>query len=195
MQNSPLPVEHAKDHWPIGVCSYRTIMEMIDAGIVTDVHDRAQVNGASLDLTLGSEFLTEPELNEDTLINMMARAKPAMRSIMGCITLNAQQWCLATSRESFHLPLDVLATVYTKSSMARAGLDHLNAGFCDPGWHGSTLTMELKNMNLKHRIMIEEGLSVVQVKLEILPLSVPASQSYLARGRYNGDCGVTGVKP
>ena len=47
--------------------------------------------------------------------------------------------------------------------MARIGLDHLNAGWCDAGWHGSVLTLELKNCCRSHEIVLTNGDFIGQI--------------------------------
>ena len=70
----------------------------------------------------------------------------------------------------------------------------MNAGWCDPGWNGSALTMELKNMLRFHSIRLREHDSIGQmVFFRVSP--VPEQNSYAAVGRYNNDTSVTGVKP
>ena len=38
--------------------------------------------------------------------------------------------------DSFNLPNDISCQFVLKSSRAQSGLNHLLAGWCDPGWHG-----------------------------------------------------------
>jgi dCTP deaminase len=77
--------------------------------------------------------------------------------------------------------------------MARIGLEHLNAGWCDAGWNNSVLTLELKNMTQYHTIMLQKGDKIGQmVFFEHEP--VPHERSYAVRGRYNNDSTVSGVK-
>jgi dCTP deaminase len=58
------------------------------------------------------------------------------------------------------------------------------AGFCDPGWHGSRLTLELKNVRQKHRVGIWPGLLIGQ--MVFMPLSDDPDRSYAEVGHYNG---------
>jgi dCTP deaminase len=103
------------------------------------------------------------------------------------------EFILAQSREIFNLPDHISAEYKLKSSMARIGLDHLNAGWCDAGWNGSVLTLELKNLTRYHEILIQEGDAIGQMIL-FSHTPVPPSRSYAVRGRYNGDKQVSGAK-
>lgn len=100
---------------------------------------------------------------------------------------------LTQSREVFHLPDTISAEYKLKSSMARIGLEHLNAGWCDAGWNGSVLTLELKNMTEAHSILLQEGDAIGQIVF-FKHAPVPEDKSYAARGRYNNDKTVMGAK-
>jgi dCTP deaminase len=93
---------------------------------------------------------------------------------------------LAHSVEVFHLPYHITAEYRLKSSMARVFLEHLHAGWCDPGWHDSVLTLELSNMSRYHHITLRAGEKCGQVMFYSHE-EVPEDQSYAVRGSYNGD--------
>jgi len=98
------------------------------------------------------------------------------------------EFCLAESREVFNLPNNIAAEYKLKSSMARNGLNHLLAGWCDPGWYGSTLTLELHNVTQYHTIKLQPGMKIGQmVFYEVEP--VPEEKSYKTKGQYNNQKG------
>jgi dCTP deaminase len=70
-----------------------------------------------------------------------------------------------------------------KSSRARSGLNHLLAGWCDPGWHGSKLTLELKNERLHHALPLYPGLKIGQMVFH--SMSNTPMNSYRDVGHYN----------
>ena len=73
--------------------------------------------------------------------------------------LQSGEFCLAETLELFNLPDDISCQFVLKSSRARSGLNHLLAGWCDPGWHGSKLTLDaLKNERLHHALPLWPGL-------------------------------------
>ncbi|WP_409365151.1 dCTP deaminase domain-containing protein, partial [Escherichia coli] len=68
--------------------------------------------------------------------------------------LKPGQFVLACTIETFNLPSDIAAQFMLKSSRARSGLEHLMAGYYDPGWHGSVLTLELHNSRQLHPVAL-----------------------------------------
>lgn len=84
----------------------------------------------------------------------------------------------------FHIPRNISAQFALKSSRGREGYEHLSAGFIDPAWHGSKLTMELFNAN-PNPIPIYKGLRIGQI-IFTYTNSQPI-KAYDERGRYNGD--------
>ncbi|HEY9750524.1 MAG TPA: hypothetical protein V6C63_17715 [Allocoleopsis sp.] len=91
---------------------------------------------------------------------------------------------LIASLETFNLPEDVSGQFLLKSSRGREFYEHLLAGWCDPGWHGSKLTMEIINHSLR-RLPIYKGFRIGQMifyGLDSLP-----RDSYKITGRYNND--------
>jgi len=107
--------------------------------------------------------------------------------------LRPDEFILASSEEFFDLPDYISAEYKLKSSMARNGLEHLNAGWCDAGWNGSRLTLELKNVTRYHKLLIEAGMAIGQVVF-FKHAPVPHEKSYAVRGQYNKQQSVTESK-
>jgi dCTP deaminase len=103
------------------------------------------------------------------------------------------EFILASTHELFNLPNYISASYALKSSMARIGLEHLNAGWCDAGWHGSVLTLELKNMTRSHEIVLHH-LDLIGQMCFFRHKPVSDEDSYACRGRYNKDKTVSGAK-
>jgi dCTP deaminase len=102
------------------------------------------------------------------------------------------EFCLAETIETFNLPRFIAAQFVLKSSRAREGYEHMLAGFCDPGWHGSKLTLELKNARRFHDLPLYPGLKIGQMvfrKMCTSPL-----RDYSETGRYNLDRSVAASK-
>ena len=107
--------------------------------------DASLLNPASLDLRLGDSLMIETMYQEDLLrLDISGKTKDDPYLLM------PGHFCLAETVELFNLPDDISAQFVLKSSRARDGLNHLLAGWCDPGWHGSKLTLELKNERRYH---------------------------------------------
>jgi deoxycytidine triphosphate deaminase len=92
--------------------------------------------------------------------------------------------CLVASLETFNLPTFLCAQFRLKSSRGREWYEHMEAGFCDPGWNGSKLTMEIINM-APGLLPLYPGLRMGQLVFS-LTLGVP-DKHYGQTGRYNGD--------
>ncbi len=172
--------------------SYTEICELIEQGVIEGA-EYESVNSASLDIHLGGKLKMEKFLFELMLISLRDREPLSMCECSFPHTLAPGEFILTESREIFHLPNNISAEYKLKSSMARIGLEHLNAGWCDAGWHGSVLTLELKNMTNFHYIELNKGDAIGQLVF-FKHTPVPEDKSYAARGRYNNDKTVTGAK-
>lgn len=183
--------------------SYNELVKLVDEGVVEGI-EPDHINAASIDITLGSKLLIE-----DRTEGYKYKGHPDVVSLRNRDSLKVTEWNLITqgpyvlkpgefilahSVEVFNLPNNIAAEYKLKSSLARVGLDHLNAGWCDPGWHGSTLTLELRNLTTYHFLKLEYGIKIGQmVFFKCAP--VPEEASYATKGSYNGDVGVQGAKP
>jgi len=103
------------------------------------------------------------------------------------------EFVLAHSQEMFNLPNDISAEYKLKSSLARVGLEHLNAGFIDSGFHNANLTLEFKNMLRQHSLLLIAGMLCGQL-LFFRHAPVADAYSYRQRGRYNGSRGAVASK-
>ena len=193
----------------MSLLSYNNLVHLVEQKVITNVeHD--QINASSIDLTLGPNLLIEGR-HPDAFAHKLQTGRDGVSGIClrdrdplfmtahnlesdGPYDLLPGEFILASTAQIFNLPRNVSAEYKLKSSMARIGLEHLNAGWCDAGWNGSALTLELKNMTRHHAIRIQAGDRIGQVVF-FLHAEVPVDRSYAARGRYNGDTSVSGIKP
>lgn len=160
---------------------------------VVEGYQASAINSASLDIHLGNKIMVS--LDSDHIVDYRKREKLSMREYEiddGGFLLRPDDFILAQSQEVFNLPYDVSAEYKLKSSMARIGLEHMNAGWCDAGWHGSVLTLEFKNMS-NQTIRLRPGDAIGQI-IFFKHAPVGHHQSYAARGRYNNDKQVSGIK-
>lgn len=155
-------------------------------GMVTPF-DPELVNPASLDVRLGDTLLIE-SVESPVLVPYPLN----VHSELAPYWLVPGQFALAQTVEVFHLPDEVAAQFMLKSSRAREGLEHLMAGYCDPGWSGSVLTMELHCSRQLHGIPLWPGMRIGQMVFHQM-MSKPA-RSYRETGRYCGDLTVTPSK-
>jgi dCTP deaminase len=100
-------------------------------------------------------------------------------------------WLLASTMEMVTIPGDMCGMVVLRSSAARRGWDHAQAGFVDAGWQG-VLTLEFVNCLKYSFLPIYPGQQLVQLKLEQLR-EAPA-KNYSMTGRYHGASTVEACK-
>jgi dCTP deaminase len=144
------------------------------------------VNPASLDVRLGENLLVEqPKVPALLPLSIVGHTKenPFM--------LQPHQFVLAETAEEFDFPDCVAGQLALKSSRAREGIEHLLAGYIDPGYKGR-LTLELQNARSLHAVALWPGMRIAQIvfhKMSMLP-----GRSYALTGRYHGDTAVQGSK-
>lgn len=183
----------------MSLLSYIQLIELVNRDIIQNSNPD-MVNSASIDIRLGPTFLRERPNNfrEPFIVELDKKHRLNTERVEcveedDCIVLAPGEFILAQSMEVFNLPRTISAEYKLKSSMARIGLEHLNAGWCDAGWHGSVLTLELKNMTRYHHIILKPGNRIGQMVF-FEHAEVPEDKSYGVRGSYNNDLTATGVK-
>lgn len=176
----------------MSLLSARELLQLIDDGVIEN-SGREFVNAASIDVRLGDTFLFEDNDSERNLVDLSKREAPQMKktSLRGdaYAVLLPGSFCLAHTMEKFNLPDHISGMFILKSSMARAGLEHSQAGLADPGWHGSVLTLELCNLLRKHTLILRPGMRIGQM---VFFRHEPVTEefSYRTKGNYNGDVSV-----
>lgn len=163
------------------------IQALITERNMVENYDPALINPASLDLRLGDTIMVESA--ED--LNM----RPL--SIAGSTAdnpywLKPGQFILAQTIEVFNMPEDIAGLFFLKSSRAREGYENLHAGYADPGWHGSVLTLELKNSRQLLPLPLWPGLKIGQMVW--WRMSKEPGTSYAVTGHYNQDLTTTASK-
>lgn len=186
----------------MSLLAYEELKKLIQDGVVVGVYDDA-INAASIDLTLNNHVMVErpPRPGEVVRPIDLSRGEsiPMMDHIMhnyggeACYDLMPGEFILASSVELFNLPNNLSAEYMQKSSLARSALEHLAAGWCDAGWHGSTLTLELVNVSRYRPLRLRPGMKIGQMKF-FAHAEVPEHASYASKGQYNNDLGVQPMK-
>ena len=136
------------------------------------------INPASLDLRLGDELMVEQEKHEQLM-----RVSIAHNTKEDPFFLYPGEFVLGHTLEKFYVPSNIAGQFALKSSGARAGLEHLMAGYIDPGYWNSVLTLELKNARKLAPIRLYPGMRIGQVvwqKMQSMPI-----KTYRETGRYN----------
>jgi dCTP deaminase len=173
--------------------TYNDLIGLVRDGIINA--DETNVNGASIDITLGDHVRCEIPSGVQ-LVDLAEKKAPTMQQEEigdDGFYLHPRQFILAHSREVFNLPNDLACEFKLKSSLARSGLGHALAGWCDPDWHGSQLTLELFSSLQYHTLILRKGMKIGQMVF-FRGKPVPLDRSYRARGQYNGDRGAVSSK-
>lgn len=152
------------------------------------------VNAASLDVRLGTTILVERHHENQPVLDYRRRDRMCMKTVEldeGGFILRPGEVMLASTMELCNFADDTAALFRIKSSMGRIFLEHMDAGWVDPGFHGS-LTLEFKNMSNAHSILLRPGDRIGQLVF-FKGNAVDAEQSYRTKGNYNGHAGVAQV--
>lgn len=182
----------------MSLVSYNELCEFVVRGVVEGVALQ-DVNGTSIDVHLGSTIMVERQLVpgvKGRVVSLRDKQALDMHTVHldgGFFDLAPGEFILAHTAEKFNLPADVSAEFKLNSSGARIGLENALATWCDPHWHGSVLTLELKNLTRFHTIRLHDGCRIGQMIFHKSE-PVPVDRGYAVRGRYNSDSTVSGVK-
>lgn len=178
----------------MSLISYAGLVGLVSNGVIDAKHEN--ISGASIDITIGPDIMFESGDINGSLVDLMGKDNLNMKKVAipedGYMLLPGD-FILATSQETFNLPRNIAAEYKLKSSLARSGLQHMLAGWCDPGWFGSKLTLELKNVTRHHTLLIKPGMKIGQMVFWSCD-PVPEANSYAVKGQYNKQETVTGSK-
>lgn len=164
------------------------IRKLCEDGLVTP-YDPSLINPASLDVLVGNNAIVEYLINgapEWAALNLAQYSKEAPYWVQ------PKEFLLLSTREVFNVPNHIIGEFKVKSSRAREGFTNCLAGFIDPGFYGSTITLEITNECRYTSRPIYPGLAIGQVVFSNC-LSVP-ERSYRQTGRYNNCPKVTASK-
>jgi deoxycytidine triphosphate deaminase len=166
-------------------------------------YDPDNVNPASIDLRLG-DYISVPRWywrNPITrLIAWHILQKPDPKGSphlywseffkFHTFTLWPRQFVLCHSNEVTQIPDDCAAILLSKSTTGRIGLEHLHAGYGDPGFDAQW-TWELVNLS-PWPIELVAGQRLTQ--LVLIRLEDKATRNYSETGRYQGQKGPTAAR-
>lgn len=165
------------------------IVALCEAGAIENWSEGC-MNAASLDLRLGNIIMVE-DLSQATCLDYRLRQKMKMKELSlteSGVVIKPGQFFLAHTLERCNFPDDLAALFRIKSSMGRIGLEHMDAGWVDPGFDG-VLTLEFKNMTQNHAILLRPGDRIGQL-IFFRGDVVSVEQSYRTKGNYNGQSGI-----
>jgi dCTP deaminase len=152
------------------ILSDRDILDRLRDGdlVVEPIDDLdMQVQPASIDLRLGSEFLEFQRTNISCIHpNRKAEVSEYVSETYvpegDEFILHPGDFVLGTTKERVEIPPDLLATVEGRSSLGRlAVVIHATAGIVDPGYKGQ-ITLELSNLGTAP-VALTPGMRVSQL--------------------------------
>lgn len=154
------------------------IRSLCEASRMVLPFDEKLLNPASLDVRLGPSLMVEVRDRPELLrIDISTRTEDEPYLLL------PGEVCLAETVEQFNLPDSISAQFVLKSSRARDFYGHMLAGWVDPGYYGSKLTLELKNERRFHPLPLYPNLLIGQMvffRMSAVPL-----KSYALTGHYN----------
>ena len=162
------------------------IKNLCEAGMI-EGYAQDLINPASLDVRLGGRLMIEVADTKD-----FVNVDISHRTDKNPYRLMPGEFCLAETEEIFNIPDSISAQFVLKSSRAREGYENLLAGWIDPGFSGSRLTLELVNARRHWDLPLYPGMKIGQIvffKMSSIPIN-----SYSKVGRYNGDLRVSASK-
>ena len=165
------------------------IKNLCEAGMI-EGYAEDLINPASLDVRLGGRLMIEVADTKD-----FVNVDISHRTSKNPYRLMPGEFCLAETKEIFHISDTLSAQFVLKSSRAREGYENLLAGWIDPGFglsKGSRLTLELVNARRHWDLPLYPGMKIGQIvffKMSSIPIN-----SYSKVGRYNGDLRVSASK-
>lgn len=152
------------------------IRTLCEHGLVTP-YEPSLINPASLDVRLGASMLIESAESPE-----MVPYPFGDHSEDAPYLLAPGEFVLLPTLEFVQIPEHLDAQFVLKSSRAREGIQHMLAGYLDPGFCG-VITLELQNSRQLHSIPIWPGMKIGQLKLS--PLRSRPERSYAQTGRYH----------
>jgi dCTP deaminase len=173
--------------WNDRTLRYHCVIEQL----VTPFDD-ACINPASIDLRLGTSYRRPDKLWELhpgawTLTDTPPTWAEEQHMPECGILLAPGEFILCCSLETVRLPVEVCGILYSKSSTGRKGLEHMHAGYVDPGFCGQ-LTFEFHNV-APWPIKLVPGQRVMQMCID--HMVAPAESDYSVTGRYQNQVGAT----
>ena len=169
----------------MGVLCDWQIKVLCESGMITPFNPTL-LNPASLDVLLGDNIFEEREKRG------LVEKSIAHHTKEDPYLLHPNDFILAQTIEKFNVPNRICAQFALKSSVARAGIEHLLAGWIDPGFNNSVLTLELKNARRLEAVRLWPGMRIGQIVF--YEMSSHPLKSYRETGRYNGDSKVAASK-
>lgn len=126
----------------------------------------SQLNGASIDLTLGSDYrIFRQRAGAIDILETTDYKRYTTKKSAGSILLKPQETILAITKEKISLPDNIVGWLEGRSRFARLGLlIHISAGLIHPGVKNRQV-LEITNLS-PNILRLHEGVRICQLALE-----------------------------
>ena len=168
------------------------LTQLIEEGCIDAPFEN--VNGASIDVRIGPRMLFEFRPDR-AVVDLASKGSLDFNDVAvpndSGVLVAPGEFFLAETMETLALPDNICCEFKLRSSVARNGLQHMLAGWADPGFHGK-LTLEFVNATQWHNFSVDVGMRIGQ--LVFFEVEEAGEYSYRHRGRYQDQGGVTASK-
>lgn len=148
---------------------------------------KGYIGPASVDVTLSDTILVQAKRPCAVRLGGHVRYIPVKFTKKKPFILMPGAFVLAATKEMFQFPVNVCGFVQGRSSIGRIGLTVQNAGFIDPGFHG-TITLELVNEGRQPIALVPDYRIAQIVMLDV------RDNDLMYEGKYNGQIGPVGSR-
>jgi len=159
-------------------------------GLAIEPYDQANLQPASYDLTLGSEFVEHYDTGyslQGVEIGQSDRIKDTFEADQ--YVVDPGEFLLGHTRETITLPPNITAEVKGRSSLGRLGLIPHTAGWIDPGFSGQ-ITLEFVNHG-HQPVVIDAGMRCAQIVFTYTNTASAKPYGEKQDSKYQGQTGVT----
>lgn len=134
--------------------------------LITPQLKPTQINGASIDLTLGSDFRTfRKRVGAIDILETTDYKRYTTKISTKSILIRPQETILAITKEKICLPDNIVGWLEGRSRFARLGLlIHISAGLIHPGVKNRQV-LEITNLS-PNILRLHEGVRICQLALE-----------------------------
>lgn len=151
-------------------------------------YDESMVNPASIDLRWSGRVRNSLGSWRDPSVKTWEKSNELWSEVreLDTYAIFPFDLVLLDTLETVQIPPDICGIIMLKSSIGRFGLEHLHAGFFDPGFgyqNPSTATLEIFNSSPRN-IAIRKGQPIIQ--MVFMTINEAPEKDYRQTGKYNG---------
>lgn len=168
------------------ILSYQSIKDLCRQGkLISPYIEKTVINGRTGGL---SEAGYDVHIRQ-TIVLYPNSIKNMIWNSLFSSSMRRSSFKLASTKESFVIPNDIMGKVADKSTWARQGLAVQNT-ILEPGWVADSLTLELSNHG-EDVLYIEEGTPIAQIIFH--KLDYPTDRQYNGKYMHQGKDPVSAI--